>query len=629
MTETKALFLRYPLVFLTLLAALVTFGLVLSPYSDSAIWMGGGFALAIAARSALSMARTLRTGAWGIDVLAIAAIVSTVLLGDYWAALIVVLMITSGEALEDYASRRARHELRTLMDRAPRMAHRQQPGSTFDIPVEQIAIDDMLEVRPGEVVPVDGEILEGEASLDESSITGESLPRLHRSGETVLSGAVNGGKVFRMRATATAGESQYQTIVSMVEAAADSKAPFVRIADRVAIPFTALAFVIATLAWALSNEPSRFAQVMVVATPCPLLIAAPVAFIAGMSRAAGAGAIVKAGGILEQVSRVRAVAFDKTGTLTRGTPSVRRVETATSEEHLVLAAAAAIEADSTHVLARAVTDEAERRGIVASEASEVEEVISQGVRGRIGDHLFAVGKLAFAAPTATSQWEAIRAGEMAIYVGRDGSLIGRIVLADALRPETPATLSRLRQLGVSRVAMLTGDSRETAAAVGVQAGIDDVKSELLAADKVAAVRQIGPRPTMMIGDGVNDAPVLAAADIGVAMGARGATAASESADVVIMLDDLMKVTTVVEIAQRTIRIARQSIWLGTGLSIALMLIASFGALPAVAGAGLQEAVDVIAILNSLRAARAARVSSDVRPLGRPWHHATTTESNHR
>lgn len=596
------LLLRYPLVSATLLTGLVTLALVLSPLAWLAPWVASAYALGIAARSAVSMVRSLRSGTWGIDILAVAAIVSTVVLGDYWAALVVVLMLTSGEALEDFASRRARSELSSLLSRAPQVAHRDDG----DVPVGEVRPGDELEVRPGELVPVDGVLMGHGASLDESSITGESLPVMRAAGEQVLSGAVNGGSVVRLRATATAAESQYQTIVELVRSASDSKAPFVRLADRVAIPFTLVAFAIGALAWILSGDPVRFAEVLVVATPCPLLIATPVAFIAGMSRAATDGVIVKNGGVIEQLSRARTAAFDKTGTLTRGAPEVDRIEVVSGSEAELLSLAAALEADSAHVLATAVVSAARDRGVPELIASDVTEVVAEGVHGTIDGASIRVGKRTYVAPSAVPEWAPLAAGETAVHVSRDCKLLGRIVLTDELRPEASVTLQRLRALGITRTVMLTGDSRETADKIAELAGVGEARAALLPAGKVAAIHELTPRPVLMVGDGVNDAPVLAAADIGVAMGARGATAASESADAVVLVEDLGRVADVMALSQRTIRIAYQSIGVGIGLSILLMLVASFGVLPAIIGAALQEVVDVIAILNSLRAGRALR-----------------------
>jgi heavy metal translocating P-type ATPase len=622
-SPSRPLLLRYPFVLATLVIAAVTGALLLTPAAAAAPWVATAFGALIALRSTWSMIRSLRQGTWGIDILAVAAIVSTLLLGDYWAALVVVLMLTGGEALEDFAAHRARSELHALLARAPRQAHREtSPGVTVDVPIDEVQPGDLLEVRPGEAVPVDGMVLGDGSFFDESSLTGESLPVWRDAGETVMSGAVTGGGLVRLRATATAADSQYQTIISLVAAAADSKAPFVRLADRVAIPFTLVAFGIAALAWAFSGDPSRFAEVLVVATPCPLLIAAPVAFIAGMSRSARIGVIVKGGGVIEQLARVVTVAMDKTGTITRGAPEVTRVEAVGgADEVTVLRRAASLEGDSSHVLAQAIVSAAESRGIAVPVAGRSEEVIAQGIRGLVEGVESAAGKLSFVAPDARPEWEALAPGETAVHVASSGSLLGRIVLTDSIRPEAAETLRELRDLGVTRVIMVSGDARETSERIGELVGVDEVHAGLLPADKVARVAELSPRPVMMVGDGVNDAPVLAAADVGVAMGARGATAASESAGAVVLVEDLGRIPDVIRLSRRTLRIARQSIGLGIGLSTIFMVVAALGFLPAILGAAIQEGIDVVAILNGLRAGLAGRNGAG-RP-GRPARRAVT------
>ena len=623
MSPSRPLLLRYPFVLATLVIAAVTGALLLTPAAAAAPWVATAFGALIALRSTWSMIRSLRQGTWGIDILAVAAIVSTLLLGDYWAALVVVLMLTGGEALEDFAAHRARSELHALLARAPRQAHREtSPGVTVDVPIDDVQPGDLLEVRPGEAVPVDGMVLGDGSFFDESSLTGESLPVWRDAGETVMSGAVTGGGLVRLRATATAADSQYQTIISLVAAAADSKAPFVRLADRVAIPFTLVAFGIAALAWAFSGDPSRFAEVLVVATPCPLLIAAPVAFIAGMSRSARIGVIVKGGGVIEQLARVVTVAMDKTGTITRGAPEVTRIEAVGgADEVTVLRRAASLEGDSSHVLAQAIVSAAESRGIAVPVAGRSEEVIAQGIRGLVEGVESAAGKLSFVAPDARPEWEALAPGETAVHVASSGSLLGRIVLTDSIRPEAAETLRELRDLGVTRVIMVSGDARETSERIGELVGVDEVHAGLLPADKVARVAELSPRPVMMVGDGVNDAPVLAAADVGVAMGARGATAASESAGAVVLVENLGRIPDVIRLSRRTLRIARQSIGLGIGLSTIFMVVAALGFLPAILGAAIQEGIDVVAILNGLRAGLAGRNGAG-RP-GRPARRAVT------
>ncbi len=602
MSRARAL-LRYRYIWTTLAIAAVTAVLALVGQGTAARWVATSYVLLIAARSAVGMIASLRKGSWGIDVLAVAAIVATVALGDFWAALVVVLMLLSGEALEDFAGRRAHRELAALMSRAPRVAHREVAGAVVDVPVDAIVPGDLVEVRPGETVPVDGALLGDGASFDESSITGESLPVWRAAGYTIRSGTVNADEVVTLRAVTTAALSEYQTIVELVRSAANSKAPFVRLADRVAIPFTIGALVIGALAWIISGDPARLAEVLVVATPCPLLIATPVAFIAGMSSAAARGVIVKGGGVIEQLSRVRTAAFDKTGTLTAGAPEIDRIESVDGDEERVLATAAALESGSAHVLAKAIVAAAAERGLGVTEADDLSEKLASGMRGMVGGLTAASGKKDFVAPHAHLPWPALAAGESAVYVSLGAALIGRIVLTDEVRPSARPTVAGLRALGISPIVMLTGDSVDTAQKVASAVGIDDVRAGLLPGDKLRMVGDLAPRPVLMVGDGVNDAPVLAAADVGIAMGARGATAASESADAVILVEDLGRVLEVVVLARRVVRIAYQSIGLGIGLSVVLMIVASLGVIPAIVGAALQEVVDVLTIANSLRAAR--------------------------
>ncbi|MGN6126730.1 MAG: heavy metal translocating P-type ATPase [Humibacter sp.] len=595
---------RYPVVAVAVAVGIVAGALQLSGWQVGAQWLVSGFGLVIAGMQFWSMLRSLRSGHVGIDVLAILAIVSTILVGEYWATLVIVLMLSGGEALEDYASRRARSAVRSLLEHSPVVAHRTDAaGSIVEVPIGDVLIGDTLLVRPSEVVPVDGTLLSETASLDESSLTGESLPVDIERGGRVLSGAVNGRTAITIRADARAADSQYQQVVRLVSEASESRAPMVRLADRYAVPFTVLAIAIAGLGWWVSGDPVRFAEVMVVATPCPLLIAAPVAFISGMSRGARDGVIVKSGGTLEQLSRIRTVAFDKTGTLTGGTPEVVAVRPATGmSETRLLASVASAEQYSSHVLARSVLDEAVNRGIELVPSTDAREVATNGVEATIGGAKVAVGKRSFiedlgAAVNDPQPTE----GRSSVYAAVDGRYAGEVVMADRVRDNARSTVERMRRLGVRSFVMLTGDQRTTALHIATEVGIDDVQADCLPADKVRLVRGLPGRPVMMVGDGVNDAPVLASADVGVAMGARGSTAASESADVVVMVDDIGKTARAIEIGRRTTSIALQCIWLGIALSVVLMLIAVFGVIPAIVGALLQEAVDLATILWALRA----------------------------
>ncbi len=605
MTWLIAAIRRYPIVAITLLLATIGGALTLSGYVVAAQWLISGFALIVAAIQAWDMIKNLIGGQWGIDALAIMAIIATVAVGEYWASLVICLMLSGGEALEDYAEGRARRELKSLLARSPQSAHRliNEAGEVEEIDVSDVAIGDRLLVRPSEVVPVDGVLQSDVGSFDESSLTGESLPKDRTKGDSLLSGSLNGTFAIIMTATALAENSQYQRIVALVADAADSKAPLVRLADRYAVPFTVVSLLIAGFAWLLSGDPVRFAEVLVVATPCPLLIAAPVAFMGGMSRASRYGIIVKGGGTLEQLSRARTVAFDKTGTLTHGDPTVVAIRPAGSfSEDELFALVASAEIYSSHVLATAIVEDARARRLTFTSAESAREEATNGVVALMGGREVVVGKFTFVqehAPEATPTH--LASGEMSVYVAVDGSFAGAIVLSDRLRSNASSTVAAFSALGVTRFLMLTGDAKETAQHVADALGVEEVHAELLPKDKVNILASIVERPVVMVGDGVNDAPVLAVADVGIAMGAKGSTAASESADVVIVLDDISKTVDAMVIGKRTMRVALQSIWLGIALSFGLMLLGAFGFLPAIIGAAMQEVVDLATILNALRA----------------------------
>ncbi|MFT2815333.1 heavy metal translocating P-type ATPase [Leifsonia sp. A12D58] len=614
MREFLSLVRRYPLVATTVIIGLVGLVLWAVGLTGPIAWIFGIYALLVAARSLVNMLRELRSGSWGIDILAITAIVATVLVGEYVASLIIVLMLTGGEALEDYAAGRAKRELDALLSRVPQIAHRigRDETDVVDVPANEVRVGDLLLLRPSEIVPVDGELVSDSAVFDESSLTGESIPVERVRGESVLSGAVNGQAAVEMRATATAGDSQYQRIIALVTEAAESRASVVRLADRYAVPFTLLSLAIAATAWIVTGDPVRFAEVLVVATPCPLLIAAPVAFMGGMSRSARNGIIVKGGGVLELLSRAKTVVFDKTGTLTYGEPSINRIEPiAPFDESELLRLAASAEQYSSHVLAASIIAEAQKRGLELEAADAANEVATFGVAASIHGVEVAVGKFSFIASRVTDATVAsLQGGELAIYVAVGDKFAGSIVASDRVRDNAKATIDSLAARGVHDVMMLTGDARVTAEHIAHEVGIERVQAECLPSDKVDTVRGITNRPVIMVGDGVNDAPVLAVADVGIAMGAKGSTAASESADVVIMLDDISRTVRAVMIGQQTVRIALESIWLGIALSICLMIVAAFGLIPATVGALLQELVDLATILNALRAIGARRDAAE-------------------
>ncbi|WP_462417346.1 heavy metal translocating P-type ATPase [Kytococcus sp. Marseille-QA3725] len=566
--------------------------------------------------TSVDMVRDLLRGRWGLDVLAVVAMVSTVLVGEYLAGLVIVLMVTGGEALEAMAEQRASRELDALINRAPAVAHRvTDDGAVIThVDADDVQVGDVLLVRSSEVLPVDGVVLSERAVLDESSVTGEPVPVTRRQGEQVLSGAVNGTESFTLRAMATARGSHYASIVQLVTEAVSSRAPMVRLADRYAVPFTAVALLIAGVAWYVSGDPVRFAEVLVVATPCPLLIAAPVAFMGGMSSAARVNVVVKDGGALETLARVRTAALDKTGTLTQGRPTVTGAHAGAVSADEVLRLAAAAEQYSVHAFADPIAAAARERGLELPLVAFAREVATHGVQAVLEDGTeVRVGKPGFVRERI-GEYEVpeLHSGESGVHVSVDDRLAGVLLLSDPVRPEAAETLRRLRAQGVTDVLMATGDVRSTAQWVADQVGIDTVHAGVTPQEKVQIMRRAEQRPVLMVGDGINDAPVLAAADVGVAMGARGATAASESASAVITSNDLSRLADVVDISRRTVRIALQSIWLGIAISVGLMVVAALGHLPAVAGALLQEVVDLVAILSALRALSAHRRVEDAR-----------------
>ena len=659
-------------------------------------WLIIALVLIIVADTVRGMIDDLRHGQVGVDLLAVVAILSTVAVHEYWASWAVMLMVTSGEAIEEYAQAKAEHSLTALMEAAPRTAHvvslpgvgRDSAGDAGDasegfrrvgqfatasaahrfdtVPVEQVQLGDVLMVLPGETVPVDGELLSGTATLDLSNINGEPVPREVFAGARVMSGAVNGSSALTMRATQVAADSQYQRILELVASAQESRPAVVKTADRLAVPFTVLSLVIAGVAWAVSGLPTRFAQVLVLATPCPLLIAAPVAYIAGTGRLAAAGVLIKAQDVLENLGRVTQVFFDKTGTLTVKQPQVVRVEmlpgaaTQFDGDH-VLMMAGVVESYSVHILSKGIAKagteamarlrrQSENDGRPCPESDAVwfgvgrehpvvkgiNEEAGKGVSGEVNGHVVRVGRLSFAAagkdgfltagnadPTGPrhdprpgteaaggteedvrTRFGLLQPDEMASYVSIDGRLIARIVLRDVPRANAKTALAKLHALGVAKLAMLTGDKRASADIIANEVGIDEVHAELFPEDKVAAVKSAaedGNAVTMMVGDGVNDAPVLAVADIGVAMTDGTSTAASESAQVVIMTDDIAAVPRAIAIARRTKRVMLQAVIVGLALAVIGMIAAAFDLIPVVVGAFLQEAIDVVSILWALTA----------------------------
>ena len=553
---------------------------------------------------------SVRARRLGADVVALLALVGTFVVHEYLAGAVITLMLASGRVLEQHASARAKGELRALLANAPRTAHRYDGHELTSPPLAEVIPGDLLLVKPGETVPVDGLIERGVAVLDESPLTGEPLPVERTGGTAVRSGAVNAGGPFDLRATTTAADSTYAGIVRLVEQAGANDAPFVRVADRYAGAFLVASLALAASAGIASGQLVRAVAVLVVATPCPLILAAPVAIVAGLSRAARRGVIIKGGGALERLAQARVLLFDKTGTLTSGHPVVSEIATAdgvTTDEALRLAAS--LDQSSPHVLASAVVGAAREHGLLLARPEEVQEVPGQGVRGIVDGHQIAVGNAAWAGlGDVTPPW-ARRArrradldGAAAAFVARDGASIAALLFDDPIRPDAARVIRALRRGGIDRIVMVTGDRADVAQSVGAVIGVDDVVAERSPAEKVEVVdveRRLGP--TIMVGDGINDAPSLARADVGVAIGARGATAASEAADVVLAVDRLDRLGDAVTIARRSRAIGLQSVVAGIGLSIAAMGFAAAGHITPTWGAVLQEGIDVAVILNALRA----------------------------
>lgn len=596
---------RYKLFSLATLTVLAGLALEFSKHPTAAHSLLAVVSLAAAMPLIWEMWQDLRSGRYGIDILAVTAVVTSVLLKQYWAAIVVVLMLTGGESLEDYAEHRARSELDALLKRAPQQAHVIRKGKMLDVSVSQLKAGDRILIKPGELVPVDAVIIEGTASFDESSLTGESQPRSRQAGDDLLSGSLSIDGAVTARATADAAHSQYQQIIALVRSAAASQAPFVRLADRYSLPFTLVAYAIAVTVWITSGQAIRFLEVIVVATPCPLLLAAPIALISGMARASRYGIIVRTGGALERLAEARTIAFDKTGTLTVGQPAVNKVVgfgNHTAGE--VLALAGSLEQSSNHVLAQAIVSAAQAKGLKLAKAKHVQEVAGRGVSATLKGQAVLVGRHSLLEEHRIglpAKFKHPESGGTAVYVAVGGQAAGVIVLRDEIRPESSATLARLQRLGIRHTLMVTGDNTAVAQSIAKRLGIEEVHAESLPADKLRAIEKVGHRPVVFVGDGVNDAPVLTAADVGIALGARGSTAASESADMVIMLDDVGRVAGALEIAKRTFRIARQSILAGIALSLGLMVVFASGKFTPLAGAIIQEAVDVVVIFNALRA----------------------------
>jgi heavy metal translocating P-type ATPase len=546
-------------------------------------------------------ARGLLRGRFAADVVAALAIITAVMLGQYFAGAIIVLMQAGGEALDAFALRRASQSLEALLARAPRIARRRRGGVIDDIAAGEVRPDDELVLRPGDMVPVDCVVLEGHSSIDASALTGEPEPRPAAPGTMLLSGSINQEGALAARALRPADQSQYHQIIRLVEQARAEKAPIQRLADRYAVWFTPLTLAMCLVAWLVSHDAVSVLAVLVVATPCPLILATPVAVIAGIGRAARRGIIVRHGGAIEEVGRAEIVVFDKTGTLTLGRPAVDDVVAYAGWSTIeVLRLAAAVETLSSHHLGQAIAEEGRRLLGALPLVSDFRESAGAGVEGRIGDARVRVGSARW---VGCADDAAASSNESRAWVCVDGRSVGHIRFADRLRENVPALITTLRQLGIRDIVMLTGDREPAAKAIASLAGIASVFAELLPEGKVARLRALrrDQARVLMVGDGINDAPALAAASVGIAMGAHAPAAAAQAADIVVLVDDIGRVAEAITIGRRTRRIAMQSIGVGLGVSGTLMIIAAFGHIAPAAGALLQEALDVAVILNALRA----------------------------
>ena len=553
---------------------------------------------------------SLRRGDVGLDIVAALSMLAALVFAEYLAAVVVAVMYSGGQYLESFAERRASREMTALLARVPRSTLRQRNGRLEEVALEEVEPGDRLVIRKGDVVPVDGAVVDGVAVLDQSALTGESMPVQQKVGDPVLSGSTNAGEAFHLAASRRAAESTYAGIVRLVAAAQRSRAPMSRLADRYAMVFLAATVALAGAAWAWTGDPIRAVAVLVVATPCPLILAVPVAIVSGLSRAAKQGILIKGGQALETLARVRSLVIDKTGTLTHGRARVVSIDVASGQSaDELLRIAASLDQASKHMIAQAIVEEAQKKGLQLAVPGDVVETAGEGLEGRVEGHHVVVGGYRFVSErvlgVGLALWRADRpAGAAAVAVGIDGKFAGVLILADELRAGTQALLQSLRALGVERIVLATGDRHDVAELVARGLSIDALRSELTPDQKTLVVlseRKHGP--VMMIGDGVNDAPALAAADLGVAMGAKGAAASAEAADVVLLVDQLDRILPAMEIARRSRFIALQSVYAGIGLSVAGMIAAALGFISPVQGAVMQELIDIAVILNALRSLR--------------------------
>lgn len=587
----------------------LTHGAILScPFDNYAdpilILLIGWLAALICLTKLIEMFRSLRQGNFGIDILAVIAIISCLCVGEFWAAYLIILMLCTGEALEAMAGQRARRELSALIKRRPQIAHLVNDTTAADIDLARVRVGDALLVKNNEVIPVDGQLLSQTATIDESSLTGEPEPVSKRAGDHLISGTLNQSGAIHMRATANAQNSYYSQIIQLVHEAEAQPSHFVNLANRYAVPFTIISLLIASLAWCLSGDPRRFAEVLVVASPCPLILAAPIAFTSGMSHCSRRGIIVKSGETIERIASADVFAFDKTGTLTTDNVAVDHIHASHGyTDTMIVAIVAAAETVSTHVLARSIIAYARDHHITPAPAHSIRETTGGGVFATIGRRRIVVGNRQFLLNSKIRSLPANLHDQTSILVAVNGRYVGAVFFVDRLRRGTKTIVRQLHRQGVRYVAMLTGDRQATANLIAKQINLDKVYAQLSPTDKVKVLRgfQSDGHRVAMVGDGVNDAPVLATAHVGIAMGAMGSTAAGESADAIITSSLISRVVELRHIAQRTMSVARQSVVAGIIICLALELTALFGFVPALVGALLQELIDLVTIVNALRA----------------------------
>lgn len=619
------------------LLGLVLGGVVRLGFQQAALadWIWLAILIGCGAPVVWQTVRGMARGEFAADIVAMLAILTAVTMREYFAGVIIVIMQTGGEALEMYSLRRASSSLTGLLARAPSKAFRKQHDSMVEISVDEVQIGDSLVVRSNDLIPVDGMLLSERAEVDEAALTGEPLAHPKQSGDPLLSGSVNMGDAFDMRANKLSTDSQYARIVELVRKAQAEKPPLQRLADKYAVWLTPVTLIMSALGWLITGDPHTILAVLVVATPCPLILAVPVAVISGINRAAQVGIIVKGGTAIEQIGHATAVVFDKTGTLTVGMPVFANLVlfdgsadnhangassplpngAARLDKHDLLRLAGSVEQLSTHLLGRTLATAAQQQFGPLAMPDHFREVPGKGIEAELEGRRVLVGSPAFLVEQTKQSIPAQQAptdDAIVTYIAVDGSPKGMVFFNDQLRAGVPGLIKRLHRLGVQRTVMLTGDNARHATVIGQQAGVDQVEANLLPVDKVRAIEQLKRTyPTVvMVGDGINDAPALATATVGIAMGAHGTGISAEAADIVLLVDDVTKVADAIEIGQHMVKIAKQSIVIGLGLSFGFMVLAAFGLIAPVIGALLQETVDAAVIVNALRAAFPPKVMDD-------------------